>query len=81
MGFDPRTVQPVASRYTDSATWPTVMILKLKIVPLNTDSISISIKLELLYHSHKYILEYLRLVEPVIAIYAECCDGSQVGSF
>jgi hypothetical protein len=22
-GFDPRTVQPVASRYTDWATWPT----------------------------------------------------------
>ena len=22
-GFDPRTVQPVASRYTDHATWPT----------------------------------------------------------
>jgi len=23
-GFDPRTVQPVASRYTDCATWPTM---------------------------------------------------------
>jgi len=23
LGFDPRTVQPVASRYTDYATWPT----------------------------------------------------------
>ena len=22
-GFDPRTVQPVANRYTDYATWPT----------------------------------------------------------
>ena len=22
-GFDPQTVQPVASRYTDYATWPT----------------------------------------------------------
>ena len=22
-GFDPRTVQPVAGRYTDYATWPT----------------------------------------------------------
>ena len=22
-GFDPRTVQPVASRYADCATWPT----------------------------------------------------------
>ena len=26
-----------------------------------------------------YILEYLRLVEPVIAIYAECFDGFQFG--
>jgi hypothetical protein len=24
LGFDPRTVQPVASRYTDYATWPTL---------------------------------------------------------
>ena len=24
-GFDPRTVQPVASRYTDYATWPTLL--------------------------------------------------------
>jgi hypothetical protein len=24
-GFDPRTVQPIASRYTDWATWPTIM--------------------------------------------------------
>jgi len=37
-GFDPRTVQPVASRYTDHATRPTnitnvqVLILKLMIV-------------------------------------------------
>jgi len=23
LGFDPRTVQPVASRYTDYTTWPT----------------------------------------------------------
>jgi hypothetical protein len=22
-GFDPRTIQPVANRYTDWATWPT----------------------------------------------------------
>ena len=26
-GFDPRTVQPVASRYTDYATRPTFMIV------------------------------------------------------
>ena len=25
-GFDPRTVQPVASRYTDYATWPTELV-------------------------------------------------------
>jgi hypothetical protein len=29
-GFDPRTVQPVASRYTDYATRPTLVILKLR---------------------------------------------------
>jgi len=27
VGFDPRTVQPVASRYTDYATQPTIYIL------------------------------------------------------
>ena len=26
-GFDPRTVQPVASRYTDWTTWPTHLIM------------------------------------------------------
>jgi hypothetical protein len=26
-GFDPQTVQPVSSRYTDYATWPTLLIL------------------------------------------------------
>ena len=26
-GFDPRTVQPVASRYTDYATRPTILII------------------------------------------------------
>ena len=26
-GFDPRTVQPIASRYTDYATWPTFLKL------------------------------------------------------
>ena len=25
-GFDPRTVQPVASHYTDYATWPTHLL-------------------------------------------------------
>ena len=28
-GFDPRTVQPVASLYTDYATWPTCSIISL----------------------------------------------------
>jgi len=27
-GFDPRTVQPVASRYTDYATWPTLCMMR-----------------------------------------------------
>ena len=26
LGFDPRTIQPVASRYTNYATWPTILI-------------------------------------------------------
>jgi hypothetical protein len=55
------------------------MILKLEIIPLNNDLTSISIKQELLYHLHQYILEYLRLVGPVIAIYAERFDGFQFG--
>jgi hypothetical protein len=25
-GFDPRTIRPIASRYTDNATWPTINI-------------------------------------------------------
>ena len=28
-GFDPRTVQPVGTRYTDCATRPTIIICKL----------------------------------------------------
>jgi len=31
-GFDPRTVQPVGSRYTDYATWPTNTVKEEKIV-------------------------------------------------
>jgi hypothetical protein len=32
-GFDPWTVQPVASYYTDYATWPTSLILRLISTP------------------------------------------------
>jgi len=27
LGFDPRTVQPVASRYIDYVTWPTLLLI------------------------------------------------------
>ena len=32
LGFDPRTIQPVASCYTDYATWPTCVCLGLLII-------------------------------------------------
>ena len=35
-GFDPRTVQPVASRYTDWATWLTYIILRLSLIVFNS---------------------------------------------
>ena len=51
-----------------------MMILKLKKVSLKNDYTYRSIKQELLYHSHKYLLEYLRLIYHVIVIYSECFD-------
>jgi len=43
-GFDPRTVQPIASRYADYATWPTLPqyrrenLAKANLVPLEKNS-------------------------------------------
>jgi hypothetical protein len=39
-GFDPRTVQPIASRYTDSATGPTIndlIIAKISLLTLTSE--------------------------------------------
>jgi hypothetical protein len=44
-GFDPRTVQPVGSRYTDYATWPTVKAMFLHEISLKKlDILSGSVK-------------------------------------
>ena len=48
MGFDPRTVQPIASRYTDYATRPTSTPVHILYFPPGVQS----------FYPHKYMINY-----------------------